>query len=47
MRGLIIMQVLANPTTDMQEGSAVSIEDLQDEGIRPYDEKARRPTFAQ
>ena len=35
------LQVLANPSTDMQEGSAVSLEDLQDQGVRPYDEKAR------
>ena len=34
------LQVLANPSTDMQEGSAVSLEDLQDQGVRPYDEKA-------
>ena len=38
-------QVLANPSTDMQEGSAVSLEDLHDQGVRPYDEKARWPSF--
>ena len=38
---LITLQVLVNPTTDMQEGSAISLEDLQDQGVRPYDEKAR------
>lgn len=39
------LQVLANPSTDMQEGSAVSLGDLQDQGVRPYDEKARWLTF--
>ena len=34
-----VMQVLANPSADIQESPAVSKADLKQRGIRPYDEK--------
>ena len=33
------MQVLANPTADLQEAPEVSREQLRERGVRPYDEK--------
>ena len=33
------MQVLANPTSELQEGADVSRDQLKSVGVRPYDEK--------
>ena len=33
------MQVLANPTADIQEGPKVTRAELKARGVRPYDEK--------
>ena len=33
------MQVLANPTADIQEGPKVTKAELKARGVRPYDEK--------
>ena len=38
------LQVLANPSADIQESPAVTKADLKQRGIRPYDEKVRRST---
>ena len=38
------VQVLANPTSELQEGTDVSRDQLKAVGIRPYDEKVRRPS---
>lgn len=35
----MVMQVLANPTADMQEGPRVTKAELKARGVRPYDEK--------
>ena len=34
-----VMQVLANPTADIQEGPKVGRAELKARGVRPYDEK--------
>ena len=34
-------QVLANPSSELQEGTDISREQLKAVGIRPYDEKVR------
>ena len=34
-----MMQVLANPTADIQEGPKVTKAELKARGVRPYDEK--------
>ncbi len=35
----VMMQVLANPTADIQEGPKVTKAELKARGVRPYDEK--------
>lgn len=35
----VMMQVLANPTADIQEGPKVTRPELKTRGVRPYDEK--------
>ena len=37
-------QVLANPSSELQEATDISREQLKAVGIRPYDEKVRRQT---
>ncbi|KAA6418559.1 MAG: aurora-like kinase [Trebouxia sp. A1-2] len=37
--GMAMMQVLANPTADIQEGPKVTKAELKARGVRPYDEK--------
>ncbi len=37
--GMVMMQVLANPTADIQEGPKVTKAELKARGVRPYDEK--------
>jgi len=37
--GVAMMQVLANPTADIQEGPKVTKAELKARGVRPYDEK--------
>ena len=37
----LTMQVLANPTADIQEGPKVGRADLKTRGVRPYDEKVQ------
>lgn len=34
-----VLQVLANPTADIQEGPKVTKAELKARGVRPYDEK--------
>ena len=36
---VVMMQVLANPTADIQEGPKVTKAELKARGVRPYDEK--------
>ena len=37
-----VMQVLANPTADIQEGPKVGRAELKARGVRPYDEKVMK-----
>lgn len=41
----ITLQVLANPTADIQEGPKVGRAELKARGVRPYDEKVRLPCW--
>ena len=40
------MQVLANPTADIQEGPKVGRAELKARGVRPYDEKVQPGSLA-
>lgn len=41
------MQVLANPTADIQEGPKVGRAELKARGVRPYDEKVQPVRLAE
>lgn len=41
------VQVLANPSCDLQEGPEITREQLREKGIRPYCEKVHLPAVSQ